>query len=35
MTPGDMVTAMIALMLPLILLFELGIFLAGWKTNAE
>ena len=35
MTPGDMVTAMIALMLPLILLFELGIFLAVWKTNAE
>ena len=35
MPPGDMVTAMIALMLPLILLFELGIFLAGWKTNAE
>jgi sec-independent protein translocase protein TatC len=35
MTPGDMVTAMIALMLPLILLFEMGIFLAGWKTNAE
>jgi Sec-independent protein secretion pathway component TatC len=26
---------MIALMLPLILLFEMGIFLAGWKTNAE
>jgi sec-independent protein translocase protein TatC len=35
MTPGDMVTAMIALMLPLILLFELGIFLAVWNTNAE
>jgi sec-independent protein translocase protein TatC len=30
MTPGDMITAMMALMLPLILLFELGIFLAGW-----
>jgi sec-independent protein translocase protein TatC len=38
MTPGDMVTAMIALMLPLILLFELGIFLAAWepdKTESE
>jgi sec-independent protein translocase protein TatC len=35
MTPGDMVTAMIALMVPLILLFEMGIFLAGMKTNAE
>ena len=35
MTPGDMVTAMIALMLPLILLFEMGIFLAGWNVNAE
>ncbi len=35
MTPGDMVTAMIALMLPLILLFELGIFLAVWNANPE
>jgi sec-independent protein translocase protein TatC len=30
MTPGDVVTAMIALMAPLIVLFELGIFLAAW-----
>jgi sec-independent protein translocase protein TatC len=33
MTPGDMVTAMIALMLPLIVLFELGIFLAAWEPD--
>jgi sec-independent protein translocase protein TatC len=32
-TPGDLVTAMIALMAPLILLFELGIFLAVWKKK--
>ncbi len=31
MTPGDMVTAMIALMVPLIVLFELGILLAARK----
>jgi sec-independent protein translocase protein TatC len=29
MTPGDVVTAMLALMVPLILLFEFGIWLAG------
>lgn len=33
MTPGDMVTAMLALMAPLILLFELGIFLANWNAR--
>lgn len=32
MTPGDMITAMIALMAPLILLYELGIVLAAWKA---
>ena len=32
MTPGDVVTAMLALMAPLILLYELGIFLAVWNT---
>jgi sec-independent protein translocase protein TatC len=31
-TPGDLVTAMIALMVPLVLLFEMGIFLAAWKV---
>jgi sec-independent protein translocase protein TatC len=30
-TPGDLVTAMLALMAPLILLFEMGIWLAAWK----
>ncbi len=35
MTPGDMVTAMIALMTPLILLFELGIFLAAWNAPVK
>jgi sec-independent protein translocase protein TatC len=34
-TPGDLVTAMLALMAPLILLFELGIWLAAWNTPAE
>ncbi len=32
MTPGDVITAMLALMAPLILLYELGIFLAVWNT---
>ena len=32
MTPGDVVTAMLALMAPLILLYELGIFLAVWNA---
>ena len=32
MTPGDAITAMVALMLPLVLLFEFGIFLAAWNT---
>ena len=31
MTPGDVITAMIALTVPLILLYELGIFLAVWN----
>ena len=31
MTPGDVVTAMLALMAPLILLYELGIFLSAWN----
>ena len=31
MTPGDVITAMLALMAPLILLYELGIFLAVWN----
>ncbi len=30
LTPGDVITAMLALMAPLILLYELGIFLAAW-----
>jgi sec-independent protein translocase protein TatC len=30
MTPGDVVTAMLALMAPLVLLYELGILLAVW-----
>jgi sec-independent protein translocase protein TatC len=30
MTPGDVITAMIALMAPLVILYELGIFLAAW-----
>ena len=34
-TPGDLVTAMLALMAPLILLFEFGILLAGWKGKEE
>jgi sec-independent protein translocase protein TatC len=34
-TPGDLVTAMLALMAPLILLFELGIWLAKWNTPKE
>lgn len=33
MTPGDVVTAMLALMAPLILLYEFGIFLATWSTK--
>jgi sec-independent protein translocase protein TatC len=32
MTPGDVVTAMLALMAPLILLYELGIFLSAWNA---
>jgi sec-independent protein translocase protein TatC len=32
MTPGDVVTAMIALLTPLVALYELGIFLAVWNT---
>jgi sec-independent protein translocase protein TatC len=32
MTPGDVVTAMLALMAPLILLYELGILLAVWNV---
>jgi len=31
MTPGDVVTAMLALMFPLIMLYELGILLAAWN----
>ena len=31
MTPGDVITAMVALMAPLVLLFELGILLAKWN----
>ena len=30
MTPGDVVTAMLALMAPLVVLYELGIFLSAW-----
>jgi sec-independent protein translocase protein TatC len=32
MTPGDVVTAMLALMAPLVLLYELGIVLAAWNA---
>ncbi len=32
MTPGDVITAMIALMAPLVVLFELGIILAKWNV---
>jgi sec-independent protein translocase protein TatC len=32
MTPGDVITAMLALMAPLILLYEMGIFLAVWNA---
>ena len=35
MTPGDVITAMLALTLPLVLLYELGIFLAAWGPPAE
>ena len=35
MTPGDVVTAMLALMAPLILLYELGIFLSAWNVTKE
>jgi sec-independent protein translocase protein TatC len=35
MTPGDMVTAMLALMAPLILLYELGIILSAWGAKPE
>lgn len=35
MTPGDVVTAMLALMAPLILLYELGIFLSSWGVKPE
>jgi Sec-independent protein secretion pathway component TatC len=31
MTPGDVVTAMLALMAPLVLLYELGILLSAWS----
>ena len=34
MTPGDVITAMIALMAPLVILFELGILLAKWNMPA-
>ena len=34
MTPGDVVTAMLALMAPLVLLYELGILLAVWNVPA-
>jgi len=33
MTPGDVVTAMLALMAPLVLLYELGIFLSSWGAK--
>ena len=35
MTPGDVVTAMLALMAPLILLYELGIVLSAWNVPKE
>jgi Sec-independent protein secretion pathway component TatC len=34
LAPGDVVTATIALMIPLVLLYELGIFLAKMGTKA-
>jgi Sec-independent protein secretion pathway component TatC len=33
--PGDVVTAMVALFVPMIALFELGIILAGWNKPIE
>jgi sec-independent protein translocase protein TatC len=33
MTPGDVVTAMLALMAPLVLLYELGIILSAWGAK--
>ncbi len=33
MTPGDVVTAMLALMAPLVLLYELGILLSAWNVS--
>ena len=35
MTPGDVITAMVALMAPLVILYELGIFLAAWSVPKE
>ena len=35
MTPGDVVTAMLALMAPLIMLYELGILLSAWGVTKE
>jgi sec-independent protein translocase protein TatC len=35
MTPGDVITAMLALMAPLIGLYELGILLAAWGGTGE
>jgi sec-independent protein translocase protein TatC len=35
MTPGDVVTAMLALMAPLVLLYELGILLSAWGAGKE
>jgi sec-independent protein translocase protein TatC len=35
MTPGDVVTAMLALMAPLVLLYELGILLSAWGVAPE
>ena len=34
MTPGDVITAMLALLAPLVVLYELGIFLAAWNPPA-
>jgi sec-independent protein translocase protein TatC len=34
-TPGDVITATVALMVPLIFLFELGIFLAQWGHKSS
>jgi sec-independent protein translocase protein TatC len=35
MTPGDVITAMVALMAPLVFLYEFGIFLAAWNVPKE